>query len=143
MELSLFFELETSDVSEAGVKPTFDQCVEQVLLPDRLGYRAVWFAEHHFLPGFSYTHRRNWYWHIWPPCDTDEEALAIQGPNFRMYNKAVRNLFAPWIDGKPPRSYESGESIPDAVCAGVGNCQGRRHLHRQSRNLRRRPAVSL
>ncbi len=39
-------------------------------------------------------------------CDTDEEALAIQGPNFRMYNEAVRNLFAPWIDGKPPRSYE-------------------------------------
>ena len=23
-----------------------------------------------------------------------------------MYNEAVRNLFAPWIDGKPPRSYE-------------------------------------
>ena len=39
-------------------------------------------------------------------CDTDAEALAIQGPNFRTYNDAVRNLFAPWIDGKPPRSYE-------------------------------------
>jgi alkanesulfonate monooxygenase SsuD/methylene tetrahydromethanopterin reductase-like flavin-dependent oxidoreductase (luciferase family) len=39
-------------------------------------------------------------------CDTDAEALAIQGPNFRTYNDAVRNLLAPWIDGKPPRSYE-------------------------------------
>jgi alkanesulfonate monooxygenase SsuD/methylene tetrahydromethanopterin reductase-like flavin-dependent oxidoreductase (luciferase family) len=38
--------------------------------------------------------------------DTDEEALAIQGPNFRTYSEAVRNLFAPWIEGKPPRSYE-------------------------------------
>ena len=55
MDLSLFFELETSDLSEAGVKRTFDQCVEQVMLADRLGYRAVWFTEHHFLPGFSYS----------------------------------------------------------------------------------------
>ncbi len=39
-------------------------------------------------------------------CETDEEALEIQGPNFRMYSDAVRNLFAPWIEGKPPRSYE-------------------------------------
>lgn len=28
MELSLFFELETADMSAAGVKRTFDQCVE-------------------------------------------------------------------------------------------------------------------
>jgi hypothetical protein len=28
-------------------------------------------------------------------CDTDEEALAVQGPNFRMYSDAVRNPFAP------------------------------------------------
>lgn len=277
MDVSLFFELETSDLSEAGIKRTFDQCVEQVMLADRLGYRAVWFTEHHFLPGFSYSSapelvlshlagrtknirlghgivllpfrinhplrvaeriatldvlsdgrvefgggraiseselsgfevdpddtRAQWEESLrllpkmWtqesfqyesptlkiparqvvpkpvqkphPPmwvaatqpatlefagdhgigvlgfgigqgksneyvrlyrdriknckpigsfindkfalltftlcCDTDEEALAIQGPNFRMYNEAVRNLFAPWIDGKPPRSYE-------------------------------------
>ena len=55
MELSLFFELETSDMSEAGVKRTFDQCVEQVMLADQLGYKGVWFTEHHFLPGFSYS----------------------------------------------------------------------------------------
>jgi alkanesulfonate monooxygenase SsuD/methylene tetrahydromethanopterin reductase-like flavin-dependent oxidoreductase (luciferase family) len=277
MDLSLFFELETGDMSEAGVRRTFDQCVEQTVLADQLGYRSVWFTEHHFLPGFSYSSapelvlshlaaktknirlghgivllpfrinhplrvaervatldllsegrvefgggraiseselsafevdpevtRAQWEeslaiipkawteetfsWespalHI-PPrqvlpkpvqkphppmwvactqpatiefaadhglgvlgfgigqgqsndyvrmyrdriknakpigsfinnkfallsftlcCETDEEALAIQGPNFRIYNNAVRNLFAPWIDGKPPRSYE-------------------------------------
>ena len=277
MDLSLFFELETSDLSEAGVKRTFDQCVEQVMLADELGYRSVWFTEHHFLPGFSYSSspelvlahlaaktrnirlghgivllpfrinhplrvaeriatldvlsngrvefgggraiseselsgfevdpdltRPQWEEslrilpQIWtnenfeyssptlsiperqvvpkpvqkphPPmwvactqpatvefagdnglgvlgfgigqgqsndfvtsyreriskckpigsfinnkfalltftlcCDTDEEALGIQGPNFKTYSDAVRNLFAPWIDGKPPRSYE-------------------------------------
>jgi alkanesulfonate monooxygenase SsuD/methylene tetrahydromethanopterin reductase-like flavin-dependent oxidoreductase (luciferase family) len=277
MDLSLFFEIETSDLSEAGVKRTFEQCIEQTMLADQLGYRAVWFTEHHFLPGFSYSSspelvlahlaartknirlghgivllpfrinhplrvaeriatldvlsngrvefgggraiseseltgfevdpddtRPQWeeslrilpkIWTqenfqyesptlriperqvvpkpvqkphppMWVACtqpatlefaadhglgalgfgigqgksndyvrlyrerikncdpigstinnkfalltftlcsDTDEEALAIQGPNFRMYNEAVRNLFAPWIDGKPPRSYE-------------------------------------
>jgi alkanesulfonate monooxygenase SsuD/methylene tetrahydromethanopterin reductase-like flavin-dependent oxidoreductase (luciferase family) len=277
VDLSLFFELETSDLSEAGVKRTFDQCVEQVMLADELGYRSVWFTEHHFLPGFSYSSspelvlahlaaktknirlghgivllpfrinhplrvaeriatldllsngrvefgggraiseselsgfevdpdvtRPQWEEslrilpQIWtqenfeyaspslkiperqvvpkpvqkphPPmwvactqpatvefagdhglgvlgfgigqgqsndfvtsyrerisrckpigsfinnkfalltftlcCDTDEEALAIQGPNFKTYSDAVRNLFAPWIDGKPPHSYE-------------------------------------
>jgi alkanesulfonate monooxygenase SsuD/methylene tetrahydromethanopterin reductase-like flavin-dependent oxidoreductase (luciferase family) len=277
VDLSLFFELETSDMSEAGVRRTFDQCVEQVMLADKLGYRSVWFTEHHFLPGFSYSSspelvlahlaaktknirlghgivllpfrinhplrvaeriatldvlsngrvefgggraiseselsgfevhpdvtRAQWEESLailpkaWtqeyiqyesptlkiperqvvpkpvqkphPPmwvactqpasiefagdhgigvlgfgigqgqsndyvrmyrerirkckpigsfvnnkfalltftlcCDTDEEALTIQGANFRTYNDAVRNLFAPWIDGKPPKSYE-------------------------------------
>jgi alkanesulfonate monooxygenase SsuD/methylene tetrahydromethanopterin reductase-like flavin-dependent oxidoreductase (luciferase family) len=277
VDVSLFFELETSDLSEASVKRTFDQCIEQTMLADQLGYRCVWFTEHHFLPGFSYSSspelvlahlaaktknirlghgivllpfrinhplrvaeriatldllsngrvefgggraiseselsafevdpddtRPQWEEALsilpkmWtqenfhyesrtlrmperqvvpkpvqkphPPmwvactqpatlefaadhglgalgfgigqgqsndfvrlyreriknckpigatvnnkfalltftlcCDTDEEALAIQGPNFRMYGDAVRNLFAPWIDGKPPRSYE-------------------------------------
>jgi len=277
VELSLFFELETSDLSEAGVKRTFDECVEQVMLADQLGYKGVWFTEHHFLPGFSYSSspelvlshlaaktknirlghgivllpfrinhpvrvaeriatldvlsngrvdfgggraiseselsgfevdpdltRAQWEESLaiipkawtdetfsWqsptikvperqvvpkpvqkphPPmwvactqpasiefagdhgigvlgfgigqgqsndyvrmyrerikkckpigsfvndkfalltftlcCDTDAEALKIQGANFRTYNDAVRNLFAPWIDGKPPKSYE-------------------------------------
>ena len=55
MDLSLFFELETSDLSEASVKRIFEQCVEQTMLADQLGYRSVWFTEHHFLPGFSYS----------------------------------------------------------------------------------------
>src|SRR5579885_3559603 len=277
MDVSLFFELETSDLSEAGVRRTFEQCIEQVVLADRLGYRAAWFTEHHFLPGFSYSSApelvlahlaaktrnirlghgivllpfrinhplrvaeriatldllsngrvefgggraiseselsafgvhpddtrpqweealsvipRMWMQETFeyesptlripqrqvvpkpvqkphPPmwvactqpasiefagdhgigvlgfgigqgqsnsyvqlyreriknckpigsfvnnkfalltftlcCDTDAEALKIQGTNFRTYNDAVRNLFAPWIDGKPPKSYE-------------------------------------
>ena len=48
-------ELETSDLSEAGAKRTFDQCIEKTTLADQLGYRSVWFTEHHFLPGFSYS----------------------------------------------------------------------------------------
>ena len=36
-------------------------------------------------------------------CDTDEEALAIQGPNFRMYN-GTQSVCA--LDRGPPRSYE-------------------------------------
>ncbi len=39
-------------------------------------------------------------------CETDEEALAIQGPNFELYNEQVKQLFAPWVDGKAPHSYE-------------------------------------
>jgi alkanesulfonate monooxygenase SsuD/methylene tetrahydromethanopterin reductase-like flavin-dependent oxidoreductase (luciferase family) len=42
-------------LSEAGVKRTLDQCIEQTMLADQLGDRSVWFTEHHFLPGFSYS----------------------------------------------------------------------------------------
>src|ERR1700751_4381523 len=40
---------------EAGVKRSCDECLEQTMLADRLGYKGVWFTEHHFLPGFSYS----------------------------------------------------------------------------------------
>jgi alkanesulfonate monooxygenase SsuD/methylene tetrahydromethanopterin reductase-like flavin-dependent oxidoreductase (luciferase family) len=49
------YELETNDTSEAGVKRVFDECLEQVQLADELGYRTVWFTEHHFLERFSYS----------------------------------------------------------------------------------------
>lgn len=39
-------------------------------------------------------------------CPTDEEALAIQGPDFKKTLDYARVLFAPWIDGRPPHSYE-------------------------------------
>jgi alkanesulfonate monooxygenase SsuD/methylene tetrahydromethanopterin reductase-like flavin-dependent oxidoreductase (luciferase family) len=55
MDISLIYELETDDTSEAGVRRVYDECLEQVKLADELGYRAVWFTEHHFLPGFSYS----------------------------------------------------------------------------------------
>jgi len=53
MDLSVFFEIETADLSEAGVRRCYDECVEQVLLADELGYRTAWFVEHHFLPSLS------------------------------------------------------------------------------------------
>jgi alkanesulfonate monooxygenase SsuD/methylene tetrahydromethanopterin reductase-like flavin-dependent oxidoreductase (luciferase family) len=55
MDLSLIYELETNDTSEAGVKRVFQECLEQVKLADSLGYRTVWFTEHHFLERFSYS----------------------------------------------------------------------------------------
>ena len=55
MDISLFYELETSDTSDEGIKRVYRECIEQVKLADELGYRAVWFTEHHFLPSFSYS----------------------------------------------------------------------------------------
>ncbi len=55
MELSVFYELETSDPSPASVRRIYKECIEQVQFADSLGYRAVWFTEHHFLEHFSYS----------------------------------------------------------------------------------------
>jgi alkanesulfonate monooxygenase SsuD/methylene tetrahydromethanopterin reductase-like flavin-dependent oxidoreductase (luciferase family) len=55
LELSVFYELETSDPSPESVRRIYKECVEQVQLADQLGYRAVWFTEHHFLERFSYS----------------------------------------------------------------------------------------
>jgi alkanesulfonate monooxygenase SsuD/methylene tetrahydromethanopterin reductase-like flavin-dependent oxidoreductase (luciferase family) len=55
VDFSLIYELASADTSDAGVSRTYREFVEQVELADRLGYRAVWLTEHHFLPGFSYS----------------------------------------------------------------------------------------
>lgn len=55
MELSVFYELETSDPSRESVRRIYKECVEQVQLADSLGYRTIWFTEHHFLERFSYS----------------------------------------------------------------------------------------
>ena len=39
-------------------------------------------------------------------CPTDEEALEIQEYNYRLFNQQVGSLFAPWLEGTPPPSYE-------------------------------------
>ncbi len=39
-------------------------------------------------------------------CPTDEEALGIQEYGYRLFNQQVGGLFAPWLDGTPPPSYE-------------------------------------
>ncbi|MGO9058105.1 MAG: LLM class flavin-dependent oxidoreductase [Candidatus Binataceae bacterium] len=55
MDFSLIYELASADTSETGVSRIYEQFLEQLKLADRLGYRAVWLTEHHFLPGFSYS----------------------------------------------------------------------------------------
>jgi alkanesulfonate monooxygenase SsuD/methylene tetrahydromethanopterin reductase-like flavin-dependent oxidoreductase (luciferase family) len=55
MDISLIYELETNDTSEAGVRRVFAETLEQIQLADRLGYRTAWFTEHHFLERFSYS----------------------------------------------------------------------------------------
>jgi alkanesulfonate monooxygenase SsuD/methylene tetrahydromethanopterin reductase-like flavin-dependent oxidoreductase (luciferase family) len=55
MELSLIYELETNDNTPAGVRRVYDETTEQIKLADTLGFRTVWFTEHHFLDRFSYS----------------------------------------------------------------------------------------
>ena len=39
-------------------------------------------------------------------CPTDREALELQEYNYRLFQQQVGSLFAPWIEGTPPPSYE-------------------------------------
>jgi alkanesulfonate monooxygenase SsuD/methylene tetrahydromethanopterin reductase-like flavin-dependent oxidoreductase (luciferase family) len=55
MDLSLMYELETNDNSEEGIRRCYAECLEEVKLADTLGFKTVWFTEHHFLDRFSYS----------------------------------------------------------------------------------------
>ncbi len=69
-------------------------------------------------------------------CESDEEAIAIRGPNLKRYVEDVRMRFAPWIDGKPPKSYQwfmknfaqgyeqMKGAIPGELVKGGGACIG-------------------
>lgn len=37
---------------------------------------------------------------------TDDEAIALQERSYRLFNEQIAGLFAPWMEGKPPPSYE-------------------------------------
>lgn len=39
-------------------------------------------------------------------CPTDAEALEIQEYNYRLFNQQIGSLFAPWLEGQAPPSYE-------------------------------------
>jgi alkanesulfonate monooxygenase SsuD/methylene tetrahydromethanopterin reductase-like flavin-dependent oxidoreductase (luciferase family) len=39
-------------------------------------------------------------------CPTDKEAIELQEYNYRLFNQQVGALFAPWLEGTPPPSYE-------------------------------------
>jgi alkanesulfonate monooxygenase SsuD/methylene tetrahydromethanopterin reductase-like flavin-dependent oxidoreductase (luciferase family) len=54
VDVSLIYELTASDPhDQAVVRRLYRETVEQVQLADRLGYRTVWFTEHHFMPDLS------------------------------------------------------------------------------------------
>ena len=55
MDLSIIYELETNDNSEEGIRGRYAECLEEVKLADTLGFKTVWFTEHHFLDRFSYS----------------------------------------------------------------------------------------
>jgi alkanesulfonate monooxygenase SsuD/methylene tetrahydromethanopterin reductase-like flavin-dependent oxidoreductase (luciferase family) len=55
MDVSLIYELETNDNSEEGIRRCYAECLEEVKLADTLGFKTVWFTEHHFLDRFSYS----------------------------------------------------------------------------------------
>src|SRR5947209_4129464 len=55
MDLSLMYELETNDNTEEGIRRCYAECLEEVKLADTLGFKTVWFTEHHFLDRFSYS----------------------------------------------------------------------------------------
>ncbi len=74
MDLSLIYELETADTSAEGQQRVYKECIEQIKLADELGYRGVWFTEHHFLPAFSYS----------PAPEVFLAALARETKNIRL-----------------------------------------------------------
>lgn len=50
---------------------------------------------------------------------TDDEAIAIQEPNYRLFYKQVTDLFAPWLEGEPPPTYEYiVQSLKEQVAMG-------------------------
>ncbi len=54
MDLSVFYEIQTIDVSPAAVRRAYDETIGRAILADELGYRTAWFVEHHFLPGYCF-----------------------------------------------------------------------------------------
>jgi alkanesulfonate monooxygenase SsuD/methylene tetrahydromethanopterin reductase-like flavin-dependent oxidoreductase (luciferase family) len=55
VDVSLVYEIETNDNSPEGIRRRYSETIEEVKLADKLGFRAVWFTEHHFLDRFSYS----------------------------------------------------------------------------------------
>ena len=49
------YELEVRGRSADVERETFEHVIEQCVLADEIGYRSVWFVEHHFTRGFSHS----------------------------------------------------------------------------------------
>jgi alkanesulfonate monooxygenase SsuD/methylene tetrahydromethanopterin reductase-like flavin-dependent oxidoreductase (luciferase family) len=55
MRFSLFFEMQIARPTPATERRLFQDCSEQAVLADRLGYEAVWAAEHHGLREYAHS----------------------------------------------------------------------------------------
>jgi alkanesulfonate monooxygenase SsuD/methylene tetrahydromethanopterin reductase-like flavin-dependent oxidoreductase (luciferase family) len=55
VRFSILLEAQISEPSLERERRTFEECIEQVELADRLGYHAVWATEHHGLYEFSHS----------------------------------------------------------------------------------------
>src|SRR5687767_15089956 len=54
MKLSLFYELQIADPTRASEAELFNNCLEQTVIAEQLGYDCIWAVEHHGL--FEYSH---------------------------------------------------------------------------------------
>lgn len=54
MKFSLIYEAQTTDSSRAGDRQIFDECVEQVLLAEEMGFDTVWAVEHTALSNYAH-----------------------------------------------------------------------------------------
>lgn len=55
MKFSLFFEMQLAHPTAATERQLFQDCVEQAVLADELGYHAVWAVEHHGLAEYAHS----------------------------------------------------------------------------------------
>ncbi|HSB97023.1 MAG TPA: LLM class flavin-dependent oxidoreductase [Spongiibacteraceae bacterium] len=54
MKFSLIYEAQTTDSSRAGDRQIFDDCVEQVMLAEQMGFDTVWAVEHTALSNYAH-----------------------------------------------------------------------------------------
>ena len=54
MKFSLIYEAQTTDSSRAGDRQIFDECVEQVVLAEQMGFDNVWAVEHTALSNYAH-----------------------------------------------------------------------------------------
>jgi alkanesulfonate monooxygenase SsuD/methylene tetrahydromethanopterin reductase-like flavin-dependent oxidoreductase (luciferase family) len=53
VDLSLIYEIQSGDTSDASIARSYSELIEQVRLADTLDFRTAWFVEHAFLSNFS------------------------------------------------------------------------------------------
>lgn len=54
MKFSLFIEIQLADPTREAERRAFQECVQQAVLADELGYHGLWAVEHHGLAAYSH-----------------------------------------------------------------------------------------